>query len=177
MHGFKASDILRVEIDIFDVAFHIIGGGEEGDKTIVHTKEEADHSLHYMVSAAILDGWVMPEQYAPDRIRREDIQELLRKVTVRPDASCTARFPSHMPCRLVVHLRDGRTLTYEKTDYEGFHTNPLPWKKVMEKFEYLSGPHADSSLRQSIVQAVDDLEAIRVEELTGLLAVVGKEKG
>jgi 2-methylcitrate dehydratase len=82
LHGFEASDILRVEIETFDVAFNIIGGGDEGDKTIVHTKEEADHSLQYMVSAAILDGRVMPEQYALERIMREDIQELPRKVTV-----------------------------------------------------------------------------------------------
>ncbi len=40
----------RIEIEIFDVAYHIIGGGEEGDKTLVRTKEEADHSLPYMVA-------------------------------------------------------------------------------------------------------------------------------
>ena len=31
-----------MDIEIFDVAFHIIGGGEEGDKRSVRTKEEAD---------------------------------------------------------------------------------------------------------------------------------------
>ena len=33
-----------------------------------HTKEEADHSLPYMVAVALLDGQVMPEQYRPERI-------------------------------------------------------------------------------------------------------------
>lgn len=57
---FTAEAVVQVEIDIFDVAYHIIGGGEEGDKTIVRTKEEADHSLPYMVAVGILDGQVMP---------------------------------------------------------------------------------------------------------------------
>ena len=62
-HQFKASDIRRIEIEIFDVAYNIIGGGEEGAKFTVRTKEEADHSLPYILAAAVLDGQVMP---APD---------------------------------------------------------------------------------------------------------------
>ncbi|MDZ7757284.1 hypothetical protein [Rhodohalobacter sp.] len=55
-HGFTAKDVEKIDIEIFDVAFNIIGGGEEGDKTIVRTKEEADHNLQYVVSAALV-GW------------------------------------------------------------------------------------------------------------------------
>ena len=69
-YGFKAAEIERIEIDIFDVAFNIIGGGEEGDKTVVRTKEEADHSLQYMVGVALIDGNVLPAQYAPPRAGR-----------------------------------------------------------------------------------------------------------
>src|SRR5207244_4609597 len=59
-HTVSASDIESVQIDIFDVAFHIIGGGEEGDKTAVRTKEAADHSLPYMIAVALLDGQLLP---------------------------------------------------------------------------------------------------------------------
>ena len=44
------------DIEAFDVAYKIIGGGEEGDKTVVVTKEQADHSLPYLIAVAILDG-------------------------------------------------------------------------------------------------------------------------
>jgi 2-methylcitrate dehydratase PrpD len=37
-HGFIAEDVARVEAETFDVAHRIIGGGEEGDKTLVFTK-------------------------------------------------------------------------------------------------------------------------------------------
>ncbi|MGD8867186.1 MAG: MmgE/PrpD family protein, partial [Gemmatimonadales bacterium] len=62
-HQIDPEAIEAIEIETFDVAFDIIGGGEEGDKSTVQTKEEADHSLPYMVAAALLDGDVMPAQY------------------------------------------------------------------------------------------------------------------
>jgi 2-methylcitrate dehydratase len=170
--GFTAAAVVRVEIDIFDVAYHIIGGGEEGDKTIVRTKEEADHSLPYLVAVAILDGQVMPEQYTPERISRQDVQDLLRRVVVRPNEAYTARFPREMPCSLRVTLRDGRVLTQEKRDYEGFPTHPMRWETVVQKFERLSGPYTDAALRREIVGAIERLEHMRVKEFTPLLARV-----
>src|SRR5579859_7659395 len=47
-HHIRPQEIERVHIDIFDVAYSIIGGGEEGDKQQVRTKEEAHHSLPYI---------------------------------------------------------------------------------------------------------------------------------
>lgn len=127
-NGFKAGEVSRIEIDIFDVAYHIIGGGEEGDKTRVHTKEEADHSLPYLIAVAVLDGQVMPGQYRPERIQREDVQKLLRKVLVRRSEEYSRRFPEEMPCRITVQLSDGQSLGKEKRDYEGFHTLRSPGK-------------------------------------------------
>ena len=52
--GLTGSEIEHVDIEIFDMAYRIIGGGEEGDKGIVCSKEEADHSLPYLIAAALL---------------------------------------------------------------------------------------------------------------------------
>ncbi len=41
----------------------------------MRTKEQADHSLPYLIAVALLDGQVMPEQYAPERIERKDVQQ------------------------------------------------------------------------------------------------------
>ena len=56
---FDAREMEHIDIETFDVAYNIIGGGEEGDRTSVSTKEEADHSLPYLVSVALLDAQVM----------------------------------------------------------------------------------------------------------------------
>lgn len=169
-HGFSAADVERVEIEVFDVAYHIIGGGEEGDKTLVRTKEEADHSLPYLVAVALLDDGVLPEQFAPERIVRDDVQGLLRRVEVRPAEDLSRRFPAEHACRVRINLHDGQVLAQEKRDYEGFHTRPLSWKAVAAKFDRLAFPHADPELRAKIVDAVARLDEIEVADLTDLLA-------
>lgn len=171
-HGIRAEEIVRIEVETFDVAYHIIGGGEEGDKTIVRTKEDADHSLPYMVAVALLDGQVMPEQYRPERIHREDVQTLLRKVTTRPVDELSRQFPDRMPCRIRIALEDRRLVVGEKQDYEGFHTRPMRWETVVEKFDRLSELHAAASLRRDIVDAVKNLEAIEVRDLVSLMSNV-----
>ncbi len=175
--GFTGAGVQRLELEIFDVAYNIIGGGEEGDKTIVHTKEEADHSLPYMVAAAILDDQVMPEQYRPERIQRSDVQTLLRKIVVRPLDAFSRRFPGEMPCRVIVMLGDGRRLVKEKRDYEGFHTRPARWDSAVEKFEQLSAAYAGARLRSEILAAIDQLERIPITNLMQLLAQVRSQSG
>jgi 2-methylcitrate dehydratase len=171
-HGIRAEDIESVEVETFDVAFHIIGGGEEGDKTIVRTKEEADHSLHYMVAAALLDGGVSPEQYLPERIHGSDVQALLRKVGVRSASAYSRQFPALMPSRIRIVSRGGRAVEKEKQDYEGFHSRPMRWPVIVQKFDRLSAAFAGADLRREIVAAVGELDGIQVSELTRLLARV-----
>lgn len=166
---FTASAVERIDIEIFDVAFQIIGGGEEGDKTVVRTKEAADHSLPYLIAAAVLDGQVMPEQYREERIERGDIQSLLRKVHIRAAADLSERFPREMPCRVKVQLHDGRVLSIERSDYEGFSTRPMSWDRAVEKFQRLSEPNAAAAVREQIVDTIEHLEKHSVRDLTGLL--------
>ena len=171
-HHLRPDDIDWVRVEIFDVAYNIIGGGEEGDKRLVRTKEEADHSLPYLLAVALIDGEVLPAQYAPERIARDDVQRLLRKISVRPARDLSQRFPRLMPCRIEVSLRNGRSVEIAKDDYEGSLTRQMPWEHVVEKFNRLAAPYAERALRDEIVEAVANLELIPVAELVGRLARV-----
>jgi len=168
-HDFTAGEVEQIDIEIFDVAYNIIGGGEEGDKTIVRVKEEADHSLQYMVSAALLDGQVLPAQYKQDRIERNDIQTLLKKVHVSPRQDYSDRFPDEMPAKLTVHLKNGESLSIEKSDYEGFRTRPMSWQTVSEKFEKLTESYTTPAIREDIIAIVRDFENHSVKDLMWLM--------
>jgi 2-methylcitrate dehydratase len=72
-YGFDGMDLESVDVEVFDVAYRIIGGGEEGDKTLVFTKEDADHSLPYLIAVALLDRRVMPAQFASERLHAPDV--------------------------------------------------------------------------------------------------------
>lgn len=169
-HGFDNKALAHIEIDIFDVAYKIIGGGEEGDKTIVRTKEQADHSLPYMIAAALCDGELLPAQYAPQRILASDVQDLLHRVTVRPDPGFSARFPDQMACRVRISLHSGQHYEVEKQDYEGFHTRPMSSTTVASKFHQLASSHVTKEAGQTIVETVARLDQIKVRHLTQLLS-------
>ena len=170
--GFDATKIAAVRVATFQVAFDIIGGGEEGSKREIRTKEEADHSLLYMVAVALIDGEVQPAAYEPARIVRADVQELLQKVTVIPDAGYSARFPNEMPSRVEVELTDGTVLSAETASYKGFFTNPLDWADALAKFSRLVTPFTGDSLRDELAEVIHDLDTRPVRELTRLLARV-----
>ena len=164
------AQVERVEVDVFQVAYDIIGGGEEGDKRAVRTKEEADHSLPYLVAVALLDGDVLPAQYAPGRIVRPDVQSLLRRVRIEPDPALSAAFPDRHACRVRIGLRDGRVLAREQSGYRGFVTRPAGRDDVEEKFRRLVVPVAGGAAADRIVGLVRGLERVRVEELCTVLS-------
>lgn len=163
--AFDSANVERIEVEIFDVAHKIIGGGEEGDKRRVETKEQADHSLPYLLAVALLDGQVMPEQYSPERLGREDVQAMLKRIDVRPNESFSSRFPKEMPCRLNVRLRDGRIFGIEKNDYEGFVSRPFQWQAAVWKFKRLTREWCDSSAAGEIAGTVANLGHAHVRDL------------
>ncbi|MGE5123508.1 MAG: MmgE/PrpD family protein [Acidobacteriaceae bacterium] len=166
---FEADDIRSMELETFDVAYNIIGGGEEGEKYSVHTKEEADHSLPYILAVAILDDQVLPAQYLPGRIVQPDVQALLRKVTVRPVDEFSQRFPAEMPCRITIKLANDRALEKEKDDYEGFRTRPMQWGTAVEKFRQLTQSRISTMRQVEVENAVQNLENIEISDLLELL--------
>ncbi|MEM1041273.1 MAG: MmgE/PrpD family protein [Bacteroidota bacterium] len=171
-HDFDPADIEKITLHTFDVAYHIIGGGEEGGKKNIRTKEEADHSLPYMMAAAVLDGNVLPAQYESDRILRDDIQTLLKKVEVYENPDYSARFPDQEANDMAIHLRDGRLLEKDKVDYEGFHTRPASWAFVGQKFRNLAAPFAEADHLDRIVELVRDFENHTLADLMDLLGQV-----
>ena len=169
-HALDPAEVERIELETFQVAYDIIGGGEEGAKTEIHTKEEADHSLPYLLAVALLDGQVLPEQFAPERIVRPDVQRLLRRVEVRPAGDLSARFPAEHACRLRLHLADGTTLTAEKSDYEGFLTRPMSWERARGKFERLAEARLEPEHAAQLAETVGALDEFEARDLTALLA-------
>jgi 2-methylcitrate dehydratase len=161
--------IRSIGVDVFDVAFDIIGGGAAGPKTDVHTKEEADHSLPYLVAVAMLDGQVLPEQFATERVCRGDVQALLRRVVVRPDPAMSRSFPHELPCCVTIECTDGRKFVKEKRDYLGFHTRPMGWQDVSTKFRRLTDGHITPERQRRIEGLVADLERAPVEQFCALL--------
>lgn len=163
-------DIESIHLDTFQGAKQIIGGGEGGDRHTVETKEQADHSLPYMLAVAVLDGVLMNAQYEEDRIQQDDVQELLQTVTVEADDNLTERFEQgQMPAVLTVETGDGKEYTVEKEDFEGHPNHSASWEMIETKFHRMTDDHLDEAHRNEVVDVVKNLEQYSVRELVNVL--------
>jgi 2-methylcitrate dehydratase len=168
--AFSVDTVRAIRLKTFAVAHRIIGGGEEGEKHTVRTKEEADHSLPYMIAVALIDGEVQPQQYVTARIRGADVQCLLRKVTVIESKRLTAQFPQQLPADLEVELHDGTLLRAERFDYRGFHTKPFDWQTARAKFDRVTAAFTTTAERDAMADVIAAFEERPVTALTSLLA-------
>ncbi|MGY4155514.1 2-methylcitrate dehydratase [Bradyrhizobium sp. USDA 4461] len=171
-HGIQADEVSEVLAEVFQFAYEISGGGHFGNKDKPQSKEQADYNLKYLISAALIDGEVGPAQLETERVRRDDVQRLLQRVSIKPQDEFTRLYPQQLACRITIKLRDGREFVREQTDFEGSVTRPFSWERVVEKFHWLSEPFADDQLRNEIVSAVEHLDEIKTSELTNLLGRV-----
>ena len=172
LHPFDPAKIVGIEAETFQAAYDFTGGGKFGPKTNVHTKEDADHSLPYLLAVAAIDGDVQPAQLAPERIAKPDVQRLLQEVKVSPNDSFTARYPKEVPSRITVRLEGGKSVSHEVSDYPGYATRPFTWEQIEAKFDKLAAGRADEKLCQEIKRAVRSLENIQVKDFMKLLGKV-----
>ena len=97
---------------------------------------------------------------------------MLKRVTIRPDSTFTAQYPHALNTRVTIRCKDGREFSREHVGFEGGLENPLTWDRTVEKFHWLSEPHADSQLRHRIIELVEALEQHSIAELMALMATV-----
>jgi 2-methylcitrate dehydratase len=165
----EPGSVESIHLDTFAGAKLIIGGGE-GSRYEVETKAQADHSLPYMLAAALLDREMTNDAYDPERIQRDDVQTLLRTVEVEEDPELTERFEEgEMPARLTVELDDGTTHEIEKDQFRGHPNDPMTWADIEEKFHAMTSDRYEEERRQKIVTTVKALEDHDVSDLVTLL--------
>jgi 2-methylcitrate dehydratase len=170
-NNIKAADIESVELTTFLTAYHIIGSGAYGDRQVVETKEQADHSLFYAAAVLLLDGEIYPEQYEPERIISQDVQELLHRVTVSTGFPLhepvviagildpyTLAYPDKMKTKVKIELKNGETLTREQDDYHGFFTRPFSWEDTIEKFRRLCTGIISLEDQEQLIELVKNLD-------------------
>lgn len=188
-HKMDPQEIEKIEITTFLTAYHIVGGGEYGDRHTVFSKEQADHSLPYVISAAIIDGELYPDQLLESRINKPDVQQLLKKVEVKtkipfhkPEKLSgfldpyTKEYPDKMMGEVKIKMKNGEEYSLEKQDYYGFHTKPMSWIDVKKKFKRLSAENADEVLQNQIIETISHLEKHTAKDLVKLLVKGGREE-
>lgn len=127
-------DIKSIQIDTFDAAYQIIA--KDPEKWDPKTRETADHSLQYIVVAALLDGEITQRTFDPERIRdRRTLDILQNRTTVREDLELTAGYPEGIPNRITVTTTSGDKRVREVRSPRGHARNPMTDEEVVAKYK------------------------------------------
>src|SRR5262245_41190047 len=110
----------------------------ETEKWDPETRETADHSIPYLVAAALQDGAVTPATFASSRIKDPALRSLIKKLTVVEEPEFTRRYPAESCTRIEVTTTDGRRVAAETSHPKGHYRNPLTDGEVDEKFRALA---------------------------------------
>jgi len=166
-------DLDRVEeirIETYESAKHVMGGGE-GDRHVPENREQADHSIPYTLAAAALDGQLMKEQYELERIRSDDVRELMKTITIEEDPELTERFDAgEQPYNITITTTGGSRHRIEKSAFEGHPSNPMSWDRLEEKFHGITADVYPKGRRNEIVETIKTLEKHDTSDLTDLLS-------
>jgi 2-methylcitrate dehydratase len=156
-HDLQPDDVVKVHIRSLARAADILADPSKYDP---RTKETADHSLPYVIAAAIVDRQVTPAQFEPDKIMDPEIRGQLEKVEVTADPDIEAVFPELQRVIVTITTAGGDELT-EQLDYpKGDPRNPLTDQEIEEKFDSLAAPVLSDDARTRLKDAVWKLEKL-----------------
>ncbi|MHB1868475.1 MAG: MmgE/PrpD family protein, partial [Nitrososphaerales archaeon] len=148
--------IASVEIDTHEAGYTILGKDKE--KWAPKTKETADHSLPYIVGMALLEGKIQNSTYSQRNLVNPEIISFLEKITVTEDKDLTSSYPSEIANRIIVKLRDGKTITKQVNIPKGHPRNPMTQDEIVSKFKLLTKRFLKDSQMEKIIDFVWNIE-------------------
>jgi 2-methylcitrate dehydratase len=163
----RAEKVEKVHIRSLARAADILSDPSKYDP---RSKETADHSLPYVIAAALVDRQVTPAQFTMEKIMDETIRAQLQKVEVAGDPEIEKVFPALQRVIVTIRTTDGREFTKQLDYPKGDPRNPLSDREIEEKFDALAGPVMSRAARKRVKEAVWRLEELgSVSELMKLL--------
>ena len=157
LHG-DVSKVQSIDIHTFEASYNIIGKYPEA--WAPQTRETADHSLPYCTAAALYDGDVYLETFDAERFTAPAIVEFTGKVKVHHDFTLDPRYPSGIPNRITLTLKDGTVLAKEVEFPRGHAGNPMTDAEVEAKFRRAVEPKYGKPRADAILARCWELESL-----------------
>lgn len=158
----RLADVQRVTVEVYEPAKAGMGTGEHHWNP--DSRETADHSIPYVVAAALLDGTVTPRQFDDAHLRSPELRALLGKIEVVSNDEFTRAYeklPVEHHTRVNVVMRGGERLTGEAGGEKGDLSEPKSDAQITKKFlelteDFLGGKRAEAMLAR--LWELDDLD-------------------
>lgn len=164
-HDLKPEQVERITLETTPQAMAIACYPEARDS------HKARFSLPYSMAVALIDRRAGIAQYTDERVNRDDVQALMKRVTVVvPDdlkhhmGQWGEKGINWAESRLAVRLKDGRVLTEARSYAKGWSENPATWDDLAGKFcecadGILSPGQRDETM--AMIRGLDRLDRVR----------------
>jgi 2-methylcitrate dehydratase len=170
----KPDQVQEVQIRSLARAADILSDPSKYDP---RSKETADHSLPYVIAAALVDRQVTPAQFTMEKIMDPAIRAQLKKIEVVADPEIEKVFPALQRVIVNITTKDGRTFTQQLDCPKGDPRNPLTDTEIEEKFAALAEGVLSKSAQQKVKDAIWNLEKIgAVSKLMGMMKADVRKK-
>jgi 2-methylcitrate dehydratase len=166
-HDLHPENVEKIQIRSLARAADILSDPSKYDP---HTKETADHSLPYVIAAALAERQVTPAQFEMAKIMDPKIRAQLKKVEVVADPEIEKVFPALQ--RVIVNITtvDGKTFTKQLDYPKGDPRNPLSDAEIEEKFAALADGVLSKKAQEKLKDAIWNLE--KVGSVSKLMALM-----
>jgi 2-methylcitrate dehydratase len=143
------------------------------------SRETADHSLPYIVAAAVLDGYIRTDSFDLERVLDPKRQAFLKdriKVEPAPELGTLAggkhkRAEAGYLSRVELELEDGRVIEGAAKPFPGHPKNPFSDADLADKLRENAEPLAGAAHVERLTEQLFTLDALKnTRELTALLA-------
>src|SRR3954466_8823593 len=151
----RPDDVVKIQIRSLARAADILSDPSKYDP---HPKESADHSLPYVIAAALVDRQVTPVQFTMEKIMDPTIRAQLKKVEVVADPEIEKVFPALQRVIVNITTTDGRTLTKQLDYPKGDPRNPLSDQEIEEKYAALADGVLSKGAQKKLKEAIWNLE-------------------
>jgi 2-methylcitrate dehydratase len=131
-HNLAAEDIAEILVETTTRGADILS---DPSKYKPETKETADHSLPYVIAAAVADGNVLPDSFTDEKLKDPRIWDLLGKIKVVADQEIDAMFPGVKRARVAITTMAGDTHKAQVDHAKGSPQNPMSDKEIISKFK------------------------------------------
>jgi len=157
----RIAEVKRVTVETYERAKAGMGTGEHHWNP--DTRETADHSIPYVVAAALMDGTVTPRQFDEPHLRDPELRALLGKIEVMANEEFTRayeRLPVEHHTRVNVMMRGGERFSGEAGGEKGDLSETKSDAQITEKFLGLANDFLGAGRAAAILDRLWKLEGL-----------------
>ena len=157
-HKLAGAKIAAIDVQTYHTAWSEIGS--EPDKWQPKTRETADHSLPYLLAAALTDGAISVETFSERRINDPALRELMGRIKIAENPEFTRRFPGEMVTEIALTTAAGERHVERASYPKGHVRNPMTDADIESKFCELSNGLLRPDLARRVLGVFRDLENV-----------------